>query len=77
MAWPRTCRQLPGYPQARISCQSSAALVQPEFRLLRDRYRQVLPVPGGGPLDGLAEVVPQMPPVGYLHRLRRAASAAV
>jgi hypothetical protein len=31
----------------------------------------VLAVLADCPLDGLAEVVPQMPPVGDLHRIRR------
>ena len=42
-----------------------------------DRCRQVLPVPGNRALYRLAEVVPQVPSVGYLHRVRRAAGAAV
>ena len=39
--------------------------------------RQVLAVPADRPLDRLAEVVPQVPAVGDLDRLRRAAGAAV
>jgi len=34
-------------------------------------------VPGDRPLDSLAEVVPQVPPVGDLHRVRRAPRAAI
>ena len=41
------------------------------------RCRQVLPVPGNRALDRLAEVVPQVPSAGYLHRVRRAPGAAV
>jgi hypothetical protein len=37
----------------------------------------MLAVPGDRALDGLAEVVPQMPPVRYLHCGRRALPAAV
>jgi len=37
----------------------------------------VLPVPGDGAFHGLAEVVPQVPPVGDLDRARRAPRAAV
>jgi hypothetical protein len=41
------------------------------------RCGQVLPVPGDRPLNGLAQVVPQVPPVGDLDRLGRASAAAL
>jgi len=37
----------------------------------------MLPVPGNRALHRLAEVVPQVPSVGYLHRVRRSPGAAV
>jgi hypothetical protein len=42
-----------------------------------DRGGQVLVVPGDRPLDGLAEVVPQVPAVSDLDRSGCAAGAAV
>ncbi len=39
--------------------------------------RKVLPVPGDRPLDGLAEVMPQVPAVCDLHRARRSPRAAI
>jgi hypothetical protein len=47
------------------------------FRWCGDRCGQVLAMAGDRPLDGLAEVMPQMRPVSDLDRVRRAASPAL
>ena len=58
-------------------CRRGCRPRRPAARRCRTAAAQVLAVPGDRPLDGLAEVVPQVPPVRDLDRVRCAAGAAV